>query len=83
MQWLAPFTSRQNDVFGLGVSSVEFSDATGSPFIASRETAYEIFYKGPVTSWLTLQGDLQQIENPGGQGAADALVASFRATFSF
>lgn len=83
MQWLAPFTSRPDDVFGVGLSSVEFSDASGSPFTANHETAYEIFYKGPVTSWLTLQGDLQQIENPGGQGADDALVASFRATFSF
>ena len=83
MQWLAPFASRQDDVFGMGISTVEFSDASGSPFTASRETAYEVFYKGPVTTWLTLQGDLQQIEDPGGQGAPDALVASFRATFSF
>jgi len=83
MQWLGPFASRQDDVFGVGISSVEFSDVSGSPFTASRETAYEIFYKGPVTSWLTLQGDLQQIENPGGRGAPDALVASFRATFRF
>lgn len=83
LQWVGPFTSRQNDVFGVGLSRVEFSSVTGSPFTASNETAVELFYKSPVAKWLTLQADLQQIDNPGGLGSDDALVATIRATFHF
>ena len=83
MQWLAPFPRRQQDIFGLDLSYVEFSDAGGAPYSEDHETAFEVFYKSPITDWFTLQGDLQQIVNPGGQGASDVLIASFRATFTY
>ncbi len=83
LQWVGPFETRTDDVVGFGLSRVEFSDATGAPFTASNETALELFYKSPVTDWVTLQADLQQIDNPGGLGADDALVATVRATFHF
>lgn len=83
MQWVGPLKGREKDVFGLGVSTVKFSDAPGSPFLKGSETAYEIFYKAPITSWFTLQADGQMISNPGGLGAENVFVSTFRGTLSF
>ncbi|WND03609.1 carbohydrate porin [Temperatibacter marinus] len=83
MQWKGPFQSRENDVFGAGLSTVKFSDVSASPFSKGSETAYELFYKAPITDWFTLQFDVQAINNPGGQGAEDVVVSVLRGTFSF
>ena len=83
MQWVGPFNGRDNDVFGAGVSTVKFSNAPGSPFIKASETAYEIFYKAPITSWFTVQADGQLITNPGGLGAESVFVSTFRGTVAF
>jgi porin len=77
MNFLAPFTERPDDVFGvavtyLGISPaarnfsrdlVSFGRATSS--FASNETILEATYTAPVTNWLTLQPDVQFVFNPG------------------
>ena len=83
LQWVGAFDGRGNDIFGAGISYVKFSDAPGSPFIQSAETAYEIFYKAPLSKWFTIQADIQEITNPGGLGAGDVLVGVLRGTISF
>ena len=41
------------------------------------ETEIELFYRAPLTPYVTIQPDLQYIANPSGQGR-DAFVASLR-----
>ncbi len=83
MQWVGAIEGRDNDVFGLGVSSVKFSNASGSPYIEGSETAWEIFYKAPINKWFTVQADVQAITNPGGMGNEDVIVPTIRATMAF
>ncbi len=83
MQWKGPFSSRVKDIFGMGVSSVKFSDVDGAPFIKGSETAYELFYKAPITNYFTVQGDIQAINNPGGLNAENVVVSTLRATVAF
>lgn len=83
IKWDGPIEGREYDVLGAGVSTVKFSDDPNAPFISDSETAYELFYKAPLTSWLTVQADLQAITNPGGRGANNVIVSTFRATFSY
>lgn len=83
MQWKGPFASRAKDTFGLGFSNVKFSNAVGSPFIKDSETAYELFYKAPITKYFTVQGDIQAINSPGGMGAENVVVSTLRATLAF
>jgi porin len=46
---------------------------------AESEVALEWTYRAGVTEWLSLQGDLQYIVNPGGlRDRPDAIVAGFR-----
>ena len=77
MNWLAPFTERPNDTFGvafsyLGISPaareysrelVSFGQTTTA--YASNETVFEATYQATITNWLTLQPDLQYVINPG------------------
>lgn len=101
MNWLAPFTQRPDDTFGLafaylGISPaardfsrelVSFGRATSA--YAGNETVFEATYQATVTSWLTLQPDLQFVLNPGAgvpggfanRSLANALIVGMRATF--
>jgi porin len=100
MNWVAPFTERPDDTFGLAVSYLGISPrardysrdlvsfgGTASPY-ASNETVLEATYQAPVTSWLTLQPDVQYVINPGAgvpgpfgtRSLSDAVVIGIRAT---
>lgn len=82
-QWTGPLTTRPDDIFGFGISRVSFTDDFNAPFTADAETAYEVFYKMPLTSRFIFQADLQFIDNPGGRGIPDALVPTIRGTINF
>ena len=80
---LLPF--RPDDECGFavaaGLNGDAFKDATddagGEPALA--ETALEWTYRASVTPWLSLQGDLQFVVNPGGvRDTPDALVGALR-----
>jgi porin len=101
MNWLAPLTQRPNDTFGLAVAYLGISPAArdfsrelvsfgrATSAYASNETVFEATYQAPVTSWLTLQPDLQFVLNPGAgvpgpfgnRSLANAVVIGMRATF--
>jgi len=103
MNWLAPFPERKDDVFGIGFAYLGISPAAqrfsrdlvafgvaGSTY-AADETVVEATYTAPVTSWLTLQPDIQLVLNPGAgvpgpfgrKTLADAVVIGTRATIKF
>ncbi len=65
---------RDEDVVGLGVAHVIFSD-----FLPDQtdETAIELFYKAPLSPHTTIQPDFQFIANPSGQ-FRDAFVVGLR-----
>ena len=77
MNWRAPFTAREADVFGLAFSYLGISPAARrfsrdlvafggarSPY-AGNETVVEATYTAPIASYLTLQPDIQLVINPG------------------
>lgn len=71
-----------SDALSLGVATVFFSSAPGSPYIKSYECALEATYQVTVLRGIVIQPDIQWIINPGGLGAANALVASLRLSIS-
>jgi porin len=103
MNWRAPFAERSEDVFGIGFTYLGISPAArrfsrdlvafgaASSAYAAAETVFEATYTAPITSYLTLQPDLQLILNPGAgipgpfgrRALADAVVIGTRATIKF
>ncbi len=83
LAWNGPIDGRDDDVFGLGVSSVWFSDEPGAGFTDDTEIACELFYKAQLLPWLSIKPDLQYITNPGGVGLDDATVATLRVDVIF
>ncbi len=75
---------------GLGVAMAINGDpykatqvAAGTP-AADAETNIELTYRAPVTSWLTLQPDLQYVVDPGTSSTLDdAFVAGLRFEIAF
>ena len=76
INWIGPFSGRDNDTFGLGVTYLGISPAarrhgnelvfyngTGFPY-AGNETVLEATYSYQATPWLAVQPDLQVIFNP-------------------
>jgi porin len=88
--YTGPFPGRDEDQAGVAVGWAEFgtpfrrsSASSGDPLDA-REVIIEATYRAPVTSWLTLQPDLQYVINPGGRSAAsNALILGLRAELGF
>lgn len=78
IKWQSFNPSRPEDVIGAGLSFASFSNEDAAPFVKRAETAYEVFYKAPVRENIILHGNFQFIDNPGGLGANDALVFTFR-----
>ncbi|WP_348765906.1 carbohydrate porin [uncultured Salinisphaera sp.] len=74
---------RPDDLTGLMVSRVDFSDAPGAGFTQDHETALEVFHAVQVTPWMALKPDFQYIVNPGGMGLDDARVATLRGEIAF
>ena len=81
LRWKGALPSRDDDVMGLGVFTVNFSDQAG--FKEHSETAIELFYKLQLTGWLAMQPDIQYIANPGGAGNRNALALGGRLEFVF
>ena len=103
LNWTAPFKGRENDVFGVGASYLGISPAArrfgsdlvqltgeGAPY-SGNETVIEATYLYQVTSWWTLQPDLQVVVNPGAgipssfssKPLKNAVVMGVRATITF
>ena len=103
MNWRASFASREEDAFGIAVAYLGISPAArrfsrdliafGGPNVpyAANETVVEATYTAPITSYLTLQPDIQLVLNPGAgipgpfgrRRLADAVVIGTRATIKF
>lgn len=82
------FPTRNNDIFGIGVSYTKishyFSDPSGSPVPTHYEGIIELTYQAPINANFTLQPDLQYIFNPGAVGRSpNALVAGLRFNINF
>ena len=83
-QWVGPWPDRPDDVLGLMVSPVWFSDEPGAGFTEDAEWAFEAFVKFQVTPWLSIKPDLQYIIHPGGDATVDnALVGTLRLELAF
>jgi len=84
LQWIGALAGRDEDIAGLAVSRVVFSDEPGAAFDDHHETAVEAFYRWQATPWLAIKPDLQFIRHPAGDASIDdAFVATlrFEATF--
>jgi porin len=77
----APFPSRPDDIVGIGVQAVRFSDDFNAT--ADYEINTELFYRIQITRWFYIKPDVQYITNPGGQGNPDALAVTLRAQIDF
>lgn len=90
LSYTGPIRGRDQDQVGAAISVAEFGDVlrrssalAGEP-LDRREVNVEATYRAPLTSWLTLQPDVQYVINPAGQPAvANALILSLRAEVSF
>jgi porin len=68
---------RHNDTAGLGAGAFRVAEPLGHGRGPADEWFVEAFYKLRLTSFASLQPDLQWFRHPGGDGA-DALVAGLR-----
>ena len=75
LAWTGPVPSRVNDVLGLGLGFLHFSNATNAGFDEAAETTLELFYRIQVTPWMNVQPDLQYIHDPGGISSQHDAVA--------
>jgi len=71
-----PFSNKKKDLFSFGIAHVIFDSG-------NHETAYEITYQRVQNEWLTLQPDIQYIQNLSGDNNKNSIVAIIRATLIF
>ena len=81
VKWIGAISTRDDDVIGLGIFHIDFSDEAG--LVDNGETAVELFYKYQALGWMSLKPEVQYITNPGGVGADDALALGVRIEISF
>jgi len=81
--WTGPIAGRDDDILGIGVSTVWFSDEPGASLTDDTETAIELFYKAQILPWVSVKPDIQYITNPGGIGLDDAVVGTLRVEAEF
>lgn len=67
--------SETNNILGLGVTAIEFSDAPAAGFSEDYEVAIEAFWRFQPLEWLSLKPDVQYIVNPGGSRSIDNALA--------
>lgn len=79
------FDSRDQDVIGLGLTSVRFSDRwrQDNPGSSAWESSVEWFYRAQVAERHSVTADLQWITNPNGVGQNDQAVVTLRYVFEF
>jgi porin len=75
---------------GVAVGVAEFgrpfrrSSALDGDPVGRREVIIEATYRAPLTSWLTLQPDIQYVIDPGGRPeTANALILGLRTEVGF
>lgn len=85
-----PFAGRDKDQVGLAIGWARFgnpfrrSSAGAGDHLEPQEVIIEATYRAPVTSWLTLQPDIQYVVDPGGRpSTANALILGLRADLGF
>jgi porin len=78
----APFSSRPDDIVGLGVAHAEIGELERRDGFADSETVIEFFYRLPVLGWMTLNPDIQWVHRPGGTDG-NTFVAGLRVATVF
>jgi porin len=73
--------TRDQDVFGIGVTQVRFGDYAQT--VKQRETACEAYYRTQITPWCHVTPSVQVVKNPGGEAKGDAVVAGVRLRLVF
>lgn len=81
IQYTGKVLYSENDIVGLGIFHVDFSDEAG--FDEDSETAIELYYKMQATRWVSIKPDVQFILNPGGSIHNDALALGLRFEITF
>ncbi|MEM6582138.1 MAG: carbohydrate porin [Pseudomonadota bacterium] len=76
------FPSRDSDLLGFGVTYITPSDDLGSNGPTREQTNLELFYIANLTPWLSIQPDVQWVENVGGTDE-DATVIGARVAITF
>jgi porin len=61
-----PFKARPDDMVGIGLACAKIGRLKLSRDSHMSETVVELFYRLPLTGWLSLNPDLQWISQPGG-----------------
>ncbi|MBW7990931.1 MAG: carbohydrate porin [Planctomycetes bacterium] len=74
LSYVGLLPGRDEDITGIGLAQALWSDRMDD---VTRETAIELFYKAPLTEFMSIQPDIQYIANPSGNGD-DALVFGVR-----
>ncbi len=82
IQYEGLLSGRDSDVIAFGFGQGFFSDRAAD-FTEDYESVCEVYYRAYLRPWLVLTPDVQYVVNPGGAGAADALVAGVRLQVSF
>lgn len=85
LNYTGPFRGRDADQIGLAVAAAFTSDAYKRAVPANdAEVAFELTYRAPVASWLSLQPSAHYIINPGADPSVrSALAFGLRAEISF
>jgi porin len=73
----APFASRPDDMVGLGLAYAALGRLEHELPDCPSETVIELFYRAPITGWLSLNPDIQLVRRPGGSSGT-AVVAGLR-----
>ncbi|OGI20976.1 MAG: hypothetical protein A2255_07820 [Candidatus Melainabacteria bacterium RIFOXYA2_FULL_32_9] len=76
------FTTRNNDMTGIGTAFARFGRNTERVDRTTGETVLEFFHKFQITPWLAIQPDLQYIYNPSGT-ERDAVAFGIRTKITF
>jgi porin len=76
IQWAGPIPCRDEDIAGVGVFHVRFSDEANLE--RGSETVVEAFYNIQLLGFLFLKPDLQYVIDPGGTTNPDALAVGLR-----
>jgi porin len=73
----APLKGRPDDIIGIGVAYAEIREIERLDPDCRNETVVELFYKLPMTAWMTLNPDIQWVRRPGGADCS-VFVAGLR-----
>lgn len=78
----APLRGRPDDIIGIGVAYAEIREIERLDPDCTNETVVELFYKLPMTAWMTLNPDIQWVRRPGGADCS-VFVAGLRVATVF